>query len=109
MQNITITEYDIEAMCQLAEDVMQKLYMEYIFYDDDGDEFDWTELSKEETEKLFADPRTKLLYELFHRGDRIEDVRYYTQEQILPGSLPFYIKLYSCFEKERAGVARLCL
>ena len=99
MQNITITEYDIEAMCQLAEDVMQKLYMEYIFYDDDGNEIDWTDLPKEETEKLFADPKTKLLYELFRRGDRIEDVRYYTQEQILPWIEPILHKVIQLFRK----------
>lgn len=35
-EKIVITEQNIEEMCRLAEDVMQVLYMEYFFYDEEG-------------------------------------------------------------------------
>ena len=52
-EKIVITEQNIEEMCRLAEDVMQVLYMEYFFYDEEGNERLLSELEKE-NEKQFT-------------------------------------------------------
>ena len=77
-EKIVITEQNIEEMCRLAEDVMQVLYMEYFFYDEEGNERLLSELEKEKREAIYNDPYAYLLYHLFRRGDKIEDVRYYS-------------------------------
>ena len=55
-EKIVITEQNIEEMCRLAEDVMQVLYMEYFFYDEEGNERLLSELEKEKREAIYNDP-----------------------------------------------------
>lgn len=98
-EKIVITEQNIEEMCRLAEDVMQVLYMEYFFYDEEGNERLLSELEKEKREAIYNDPYAYLLYHLFRRGDKIEDVRYYSQKEIIPWVEPILHKALMLFRK----------
>ena len=68
-EKIVITEQNIEEMCRLAEDVMQVLYMEYFFYDEEGNERLLSELEKEKREAIYNATQTKPRY-------RIHDKQY---------------------------------
>lgn len=96
-RKIEITEANIEEMCRLAEDVMDQLYMNYIGYDEDGNDIfqkyfradadfekEIMPLIRKEKEALIDHPDADLLYHLFRRGDDIGKVRYYTSEDIRP-------------------------
>ena len=98
-EKIVITEQNIEEMCRLAEDVMQVLYMEYFFYDEEGNERLLSELEKEKREAIYNDPYAYLLYHLLRRGDKIEDVRYYSQKEIIPWVEPILHKALMLFRK----------
>ena len=69
-EKIIITEQNIEEMCRLAEDVMQVLYMNYFYYDEEGNERAWPE-DAEKKAAIYDDPLSRLLYNLFRRGDKL--------------------------------------
>lgn len=107
-----ITETDYESMCRLAEDVMQELYMNFSAYDEEGNDifakhygsgqdFEKEILPKirEEQEKMFEDPNCNLLHDLFRRGDKIGDVRYYTLEDIRSWIEPILPRALQMFRK----------
>lgn len=98
-EKIAITEQNIEEMCRLAEDVMQVLYMDYFFYDEEGNDRLLSEFEKEKREAIYNDPCAHLLYHLFRRGDKIEDVRYYSQKEIIPWVEPILHKALMLFRK----------
>ena len=108
---IELTEWNIEEMCVFAETVMHALYMNYMDYDDEGNQiFDkYYDSSKnydeirpfirKEQEKLFDCSERFLLFDLFRRGDDIGDVRYYTLEDIKPWIEPLIPRALGIFRK----------
>lgn len=80
-EKVEITEKDVEEMCQLAEDVMDQLHMNFMSYDAEGNDIFNKYYSKEgdfekdirplilqehmDMEKM---PESQLLYDLFRRG-----------------------------------------
>ena len=101
-EKIIITEQNIEEMCRLAEDVMRVLYMNYFYYDEEGNERAWPE-DAEKKAAIYDDPLSRLLYNLFRRGDKLEDVRDYTQKDVIPWVEPILHKAIQLFRKGTGG------
>lgn len=111
-EKVEITEKDVEEMCQLAEDVMDQLHMNFMSYDAEGNDIFNKYYSKEgdfekdirplilqehmDMEKMLE---SQLLYDLFRRGDDIGKVRYYTTEEIRPWIEPIIPKALQMFRK----------
>lgn len=111
-EKIEITEVDIEEMCFLAEDVMNQLYMNFSDYDEEGndifmkyyceggnDEKDIASLIIRERVHMYKTCESRLLYDLFRRGDDIGNVRYYTLKDIRPWIEPIIPKALHLFRK----------
>lgn len=110
-QKIEITELNIEEMSVLAESVLNALHINYTDYDEEGNEIfakyydiykDYDEISplvREEKIKLYNCPDCSLLGNLFRRGDRIGDVRYYTLEDVKPWIEPLIPRVLGIFRK----------
>lgn len=108
---IELTELNIGEMCIFAEAVLDALHMNYIDYDDKGNQifdkyYDSSKnydeirpLIRKEQEKLFDCSDRFLLFDLFRRGDDIEDVRYYTLEDIKPWIEPLIPRALGIFRK----------
>lgn len=106
-----LIELNVEEMCVFAEAVLDALHMNYIDYDDEGNQiFDkYYDSSKnydeirpfirKEQEKLFDCSERFLLFDLFRRGDDIGDVRYYTLEDIKPWIEPLIPRVLGIFRK----------
>lgn len=93
VEKAVITQENFEEMCRLAEDVVQQLYMDFGAYDDQGNDIfskhfrpdsdhgkDIQTLVFKERAAMNDLPESRLLYDLFRRGDDIGQVRYYTVE-----------------------------
>ena len=108
---IKLTELNIEEMCIFAEAVMHVLYMNYADYDEEGNEisakyYDNSEnvdkirsMIIEAKKVLMNCSNNNLLYNLFHRGDEISEVKYYTLEDIKSWIEPLIPKALGIFRK----------
>ena len=111
-EKLEITQENIEEMCLLAEDVVDQLYMNFQDYDTEGDDIltkydpagsgldeETRSLIRRELASMDELPESRLLYDLFRRGDDIGKVRYYTLEDIRPWIQPILPKALKLFRK----------
>ena len=115
LEKVEITEKNFEELCLLAEDVVHQLYMDFSAYDAEGNDIFmkyWKDsdfhavrpLVRQERAAMEALPESRLLYDLFRRGDEIGAVRYYTVKEIRPWVEPILPKALHIFRKgTRAG------
>ncbi len=88
LEKTVITQDDFDEMCRLAEDVVQQLYMDFEAYDEQGNDIfskhyrqdqafeeDTRQLVRKECAAMDELPESRLLYDLFRRGDDIGKVR----------------------------------
>lgn len=112
MEKVEITERDTEEMCQLAEDIVDQLHMNFMAYDAEGNDIfnkyysGENDFEKETLPLILQEhmdmekmPESQLLYDLFQRGDDIGNVRYYTAEKIRPWIEPIIPKALQMFRK----------
>ena len=113
LEKVEITEknFDFEKLLQLAEDVVGQLHMEFSAYDAEGndifmkywrDDCDFNAvrpLILQERAAMEALPESRLLYDLFRRGDDFAAVKCYTVKEILPWIEPILPKALHMFRK----------